>query len=222
MKYFFVAIISSFLILSCEEVSTEMETSKAPTIQVIDTDFSKGQLNHVQEINLNDLVKLHGHLCDGLVVGYLGLNEAFKKLYPNGIVDRTNTRIISKSSPCLTDAAIYLTGGRYQYNSFYVNDSIEGFYQIQRLDNQKSIFVNLKKAVKPTKIDSLGNLAIQQKLTVKEINHLRKLEDEFTVFLLNTPPNELFQVEIISDFQWKPNTRNDYLKTDVLNKHLSE
>ncbi|MEX2411632.1 MAG: FmdE family protein [Candidatus Paceibacterota bacterium] len=99
-----------------------------PTIQTIDTDFSKGKLIHTQNISLNDTAKFHGHLCDGLVVGFLGLKEALLLLYPNGIVDRTNTQIVSKSSPCLTDVAIYLTGGRYQFNTFYVDDNIEYTY----------------------------------------------------------------------------------------------
>lgn len=205
---------------SCSKQHQEIDISKAPTIKVIDTDFSKGQLNLVQDIQLDDLVKLHGHLCDGLVVGYLGLNEAFKELYPDGIVDRTNTRIISKSSPCLTDAAIYLTGGRYQYNSFYVEDNMDVIYKIQRLDNKKSISINLKKGVKPSEIDSLGRLAVEKKLGLEEIKHLKKVEDEFSVFLLNTQAKKLFDVEIITNFQWNPNPKNDYLKTDVLNKDL--
>lgn len=42
-----------------------------PSVKVLDTDFSKGRLKNVQTINLNDAVKLHGHLCDGLVVGFM-------------------------------------------------------------------------------------------------------------------------------------------------------
>jgi len=167
------------LIISCQTPADKIDTSKAPRIQVIDTDFSKGQLNNTQTIELDDLVKFHGHLCDGLVVGYLGLNEALNKLYPDKIVDRTNTRIISKSSPCLTDAAIYLTGGRYQFNSFYVDNEIEGFYHIQRMDNQKALQVSLKTNIKPETIDSLGNLAIQKKLSLEELKKLQQLEDDF-------------------------------------------
>lgn len=110
-----------------------------PTIQTIDTDFSKGRLNHEQTITLEDTARFHGHLCDGLVVGFLGLKEALLQLYPNGIIDRTNTRIVSKSSPCITDIAIYLTRGRYQFNTFYVDDSISYPYIVQRTDNGLTI-----------------------------------------------------------------------------------
>jgi acetolactate decarboxylase len=49
-------------------------------IKTNDTDFSKGRLGHTQEITIDDVAKFHGHLCDGLVVGFLGLREALYKL----------------------------------------------------------------------------------------------------------------------------------------------
>lgn len=203
--------------LSCTPFAEE---KKQITFETIDTDFSKGRLNHKQKITINDLEKFHGHLCDGLVVGALALQEAMKELYPNEPIDRTNLRIISKPSPCLTDVAIYLSGGRYQFNTFYVDTDFEGLYIIQRIDDLKTVTVSLNKGVKPTAIDSLGNIAIQQNLPPCEIDHLRKLEDDFTQTLIQSNPTKLFTVKEISNFQWNPNTKNDYLKTDVLNKNL--
>lgn len=129
-----------------------------PSIKVLDTDFSKGRLQNVQTITLNDAVKLHGHLCDGLVVGFLGLKEGLCKLYPDSIIDRTNNRIVSKSSPCLTDIAIFMTGARYQYNTYYVSDSIKYQFVVQRIDNEKTYGIMLKPGLMPTAIDSLGRL----------------------------------------------------------------
>ena len=54
---------------------TSISFAQTPSIKVLDTDFSKGRLQNVQTITLDDAVKLHGHLCDGLVVGFLGLKE---------------------------------------------------------------------------------------------------------------------------------------------------
>lgn len=87
--------------------------TQAQSIKVNDTDFSKGRLGNIQPVDLQDLSKFHGHLCDGLAEGFLALQQALYELYPDSIIDRTNTRIVSKPSPCLTDVAIYLTGGRY-------------------------------------------------------------------------------------------------------------
>lgn len=220
MKYS-ISFILLLIITSCETSLTEIDTSKAPKIQVIDTDFSKGKLSLVQGIHLDDVALFHGHLCDGLVVGYLGLNEALQDLYPNGIVDRTNTRIISNSSPCLTDVAIYVTGGRYQFNSFYVDDKIDGFYHVQRMDTEQSIRVDLKPDVKPKAIDSLGRLAIQQKLNACELAELKKLEDNFSHFLLTHPVNDVFEIQVMKNFNWQPKPKNDYMKSDIINKNSS-
>jgi len=212
MKFYWLVILFAFA--SCNT------SDKFPEFETIDTDFSKGRLNHKQTATINDLEKFHGHLCDGLVVGALAMQEAMKILYPNQPIDRTNLRIVSKPSPCLTDVAIYLTGGRYQFNTFYVDTDFEGLYIIQQIDNLKTVSVSLKNGVKPTAIDSLGNIAIQQNLSPCDIDHLRKLEDDFTKTLIQSDPTNIFTVKEIPNFQWSPKTKNDYLKTDILNKDL--
>jgi len=190
--------------------------------QTIDTDFSKGRLAHKQNITINDLEKFHGHSCDGLVVGVMALKQAMSLLYPNQPIDRTNLRIVSKPSPCLTDVAIYITGGRYQFNTFYVDTTFDGLYIVQRMDNNLTVSVSLNEGVKPTAIDSLGNLAIQQKLSSCGIDSLRRLEDNFTKKLYESDPNKIFTVKTLDNFNWNPNTKNDYIKSDVLNKKLPD
>ena len=214
MKFYWLVILFAFA--SCNT------SDKFPEFETIDTDFSKGRLNHKQKITINDLEKFHGHLCDGLVVGALATQEAMKVLYPNQPIDRTNLRIVSKPSPCLTDVAIYLTGGRYQFNTFYVDTEFEGLYIIQRIDDLKTVSVSLNKGVKPAAIDSLGNIAIQQNLSPCDIDHLRKLEDDFTQTLIQSDPTKLFTVKEIQNFKWNPKTKNDYLKTDIINNDLPD
>jgi len=192
-------------------------------IQVNDTDFSKGKLGLKHEINLTDLEKFHGHLCDGLVVGFLGIKQGLQALYPDGLMDRTNTRIISKSSPCLTDVAVYVSGGRYQFDTFYVEDTIEnGLYVIQRIDNGKTVKVNLNTGIKPPEIDKMGSKAIQGDLAACELKELKQLEDAFSQKLLSSNPEEIFTVTKITNFEWKPILKNDYLKTDILNKNKGD
>lgn len=199
-----------------------MESTTYPTFETIDTDFSKGRLKHKQTITITDLEKFHGHLCDGLVVGALAVQESMKLLYPNQAIDRTNLRIVSKPSPCLTDVAIYLTGGRHQFHTFYVDTEFDGLYIIQRIDNLKTISVSLNTGIKPAEIDRLGSMAVEQKLSPCDLDRLRILEDEFTETLIQSDPKRLFKVQEISNFTWNPTNKNDYLKTDILNKNLPE
>lgn len=191
-----------------------------PSMEVLDTNFSKGSLNHTQTITLNDVAKFHGHLCDGLVVGFIGLKEALLQLYPNGIIDRTDTRIISKSSPCLTDAAIYVTGGRYQFNTFFVSDSINYAFVVQRISDGKTFGVKLKPGIKPTEIDRLGKLANEKKLNACELEELHKLEEVFSKQMLTYNPKDIFSIEEVPNFIWNPNLKNDFIKTDTVNKDI--
>lgn len=186
-------------------------------IKTNDTDFSKGRLGNLQEVSLDDVVKFHGHLCDGLVVGFLGLKEALLQLYPDGIVDRTNTRIVSNPSPCLTDVAVYLTGGRYQYNTFNVS-KIPSLFIVQRTDNNKTLQIKLREGVKPKEIDSLSNLAVDKRLSSCELEHLRELENSFTDKLLSLSAKDIYEIIPLPNFSWKSSLSKTYVKTDVSNK----
>ena len=186
--------------------------------EVIDTDFSKGQLTNIQNVKYDDLVKFHGHSCVGLLEGMQALQVGLKVLYPDGIVDRTNTRIISRSSPCLTDAAIYLTGGRYQYNTFYVTDSIPGIYIIQRINNKRTVIVNRKEKVKPEIIDIMGKKAIAKELSFSQLRKLKRLEDDYSRKLRRDKPQLNFTVTELPNYIWAPVLNSSFIKTDIINK----
>lgn len=213
MKPFLILILFTFSIFGL---------AQNPSIQVIDTDFSKGRLQNVQTITLTDVAKLHGHLCDGLVVGFLGLKETMYKLYADSIIDRTNNRIVSRSSPCLTDIAIFMTGARYQYNTYYVSDSIKYLFIVQRIDNARTFGVKLKSGLMPAAIDSLGRLATKGELDACGIDSLRKLESQFSTFLLSKKPQDLYIIEEIKNFKWLQVLKGNFVKTDVLNKKLKD
>lgn len=214
------SILTILLFISCSsETGKQNLSQKSKSIRVIDTYFSKGRLGLEHQIKLKDIENFHGHLCDGLVVGFIGLNEGLIKLYPDSIIDRTNTRIISNSSPCLTDVAIYLTGGRSQYNTFYVSNEIEGIYIVQRIDNGKTIEVKLNEGVKPKEITLLGFQADNGELSSCQLLDLKEMEDRFSVKLLESIPAEIFTISEISDFAWEPILSNEFIKTDIINKN---
>lgn len=223
MRFIYTLLTLPLFLVACTDHSDSSNGVESTKIEfvVIDTDFSKGRLQHVQQINLSDLEKFHGHLCDGLIVGALGIKEGLKILYPNDTIDRTNLRVISKSSPCLTDVAIYVGGGRYQFETFYVDNNIPGFYVIQRIDNLKTISISIKEGVIPHEIDSLGALAVQQKLEACQIDYLKNLEDELSKKLLSTSPDQLFIIQEVHSDVWKPSFTT-FPKTDVLNKAKEE
>jgi acetolactate decarboxylase len=168
---------------------------------------------------MDDLITLHGHWCDGLVVGALGLGEALKELYPNTPIDRTDLRIISRSSPCLTDVAVMLTGGRAQFGTFQVSDTIPGLYIVQRISDGRAFSVKLQPGVKPAAIDSLSRFAVAGTLSPCGLDSLQTIEERFGADLLAQDTKTTYLVEERVDFQWHATSFPTYTKTDILNKN---
>ena len=207
------------IVLLLAACSGSQEQSPELQWHVVDTDFSKGRLGNEQTVTFTDLEKLHGHWCDGLVVGAIGLGEALKELYPSAPIDRTDLRVTSRSSPCLTDVAIMLTGGRAQFGTFQVSDTIQGLYIVQRVSDGRTFSVKLRPGVKPAVIDSLGGLAVARTLSPCGIDSLRSTEASFGADLLTHDPRTTFVVKEQTAFQWPEPAFTTYTKTDILNKN---
>jgi acetolactate decarboxylase len=67
----------------------------------------------------------------------------------------------------------------------------------------------------------MEKLAVMQELSPCQLQELRAIEDEFTDFLFQADAREIFTVEQISDFEWKPMLKNDFVKTDIINKNAA-
>ncbi len=77
----------------------------SPSFEVRDTVNKYGRYaDKTKRITLGDLIKLHGHFCGGLVEGAGALKLAFDKLFPGGVVDRTDLRIASNAGRSATSA----------------------------------------------------------------------------------------------------------------------
>jgi len=77
----------------------------------------------------------------------------------------------------------------------------------------------MKKGVKPKEISEMGAKAVQGELPACDLDRLKSLEENFAHHLLTTPPQDNFTVEEVKNFEWKPVLKNDFKKTDVLNKN---
>lgn len=192
---------------------------KQLSFSVIDTDFSKGRLGFEQKVDLVDLVKFHGHLCDGLVVGAKALEFTFQNLFQVEKIDRTDFRILSAPSPCLTDVASYLSGGRIQFGTQLVQKLGADLFVIQRISDGKTFQIGLKPGVKPAQIIEMTAKAEKAALSPCELEELKKLEDAFSIELLHAKASDVFHFAEISDFQWENQPQVIFPKTDVINKN---
>jgi acetolactate decarboxylase len=87
-------------------------------------------------------------------------------------------------------------------------------------DNGLTYGVKLKPGIKPSIIEEMGNTAIAGKLSPCDLDHLKKLEDDFSQLLLSSNPAGLFIVDAIQKFNWQPVLENNFIKTDIINKAL--
>ncbi len=109
-------------------------------LQVMDTDSALGRRNlHPKQITLKDMARMHGHLCDGLVTAWVELSEALRALFPNGVVDRTDVRVVSKNAPCWSDAGAWMTGARVNQGTLMLDNAVGDGFIVQRISTGAAV-----------------------------------------------------------------------------------
>lgn len=178
-------------------------------IVVKDTDSALGRYNQrTKEIGLKELARLHGHMCDGLVIAFVEIKGVFEKLFPDGVVDRTDLRAVSKNGPCWADTAALMTGARINFKTLRIDASIGDGFIIQRISTGQAYKVHLKTGVFPEEQAVLENkirsLRAQGKpVTAKDIDQVEKMGDELSLKLLTTPPDKLLNIEKLEGYKFQ-------------------
>jgi formylmethanofuran dehydrogenase subunit E len=188
--------------------------------RVLDTESSLGPYaSDTKTVTLKDLVKMHGHPCDGLVTAACALSVGLARLYPDGVIDRTDTGCITNNSPCYGDVAAYLTGGRIRFGTQKIDPSLGNEFILHRFSTGGTVRVSLKPGIFPAEV-----LALEQKIrggtfTLEETRHCQQAEWDYARHLLNTPLEECFDVTEMKGFQWTPDAY-EYrgVRGDIVNK----
>lgn len=196
-----------------------------PVFRVRDTESSHGRYaKGIKQIRGIDLVRFHGHPCDGLFRGMYAMSLALQSLFPDGVVDRTDLRFLSRNSPCLGDVGAYLTGGRVRFGTQDVRNRPGVWYIAQRVSTGKSVEVVEEEGFFPHEImdmeSRLPTLSEQEKS--EAVTTLKQMqEDWLRNSLFPSRPEEHYVVREI-DFVWEDvpyvhkGTRTDVLYKDVL------
>lgn len=198
-----------------------INASYIPTFEVLDTESSLGHYaGKTKTITLKDLVKMHGHLCDGLVTAACALKLGLNELYPDGIIDRTDTCGITNNSPCFGDIMAYLTGARIRFGTQKIDPKMGNEFIIHSISTGQTVKVALKQGMFPQVVMELEKKLKSGKFTKEEMDLCQKLQWEFAKKTLSQPLENSFMVEKVSDFKWQP---DDYSKAskrgDVINKN---
>ena len=201
-----------------------MTEMNIPVFTVLDTESSHGRYSlSTKEITFDDLVKFHGHACDGLYRGTYALSVAFKILFHGGVIDRTDLRAISRNSPCLGDAGSYLTGARVRFGTQDVMSEQGVWYILQRISTGEAVKVTEDRGFFPAEISDAEALlvtATREELPGK-LDHLKSLQDNWVKnTLLKTKPEDHYHAREI-EYKWKEVPySNRGIRTDIIFKDV--
>lgn len=192
-------------------------------IKVLDTNSSLGRYSvKKKNVTLKDMAKMHGHLCDGLVIAYIELKEGLYRLYPDKIIDRTDLRVVTKNGPCWVDACSFLTGARINFGTLSIDNSLVNSIIIQKISTGETYQVSLKKDVFPQELADLEaeiKLASKrgEKVSDEKIKRLEYLANNLSKKILTTDTAYLIEITKLENYKYKQNIQTG-IRTDVINK----
>ncbi len=195
---------------------------------VRDTDSALGRMNlQPKQLSLRDLARVHGHLCDGLVVSWVEIKLLLERMFPQGVVDRTDLRVVAKNGPCWVDAAGWMTGARVNHGTLVLDNAVGNGFVIQRISTAEAMRARLKAGIFPAELAKLEQSmrtrrASGGEVTSGEIDRFEAMATEFCQRLLNTSPETMVLVERLEHFEFP--TRNQSLivpRSDSINRYVA-
>lgn len=181
---------------------TRAEASRV-LLRVLDTESSLGPLSATpQPVTIEDLVRFHGHPCDGLIAAAEGISLGLEVLFPDGVVDRTDVAGAANASPCYSDVAAYLTGARTLYGTLVIDKSLGDEWLLLRRSTGKAVRVRLKPGVKPEGLPVMEARLRREGCDATLIARVQALQLQFIHRLLSSPPASLFEVKTLSAFPY--------------------
>jgi formylmethanofuran dehydrogenase subunit E len=192
-------------------------------VRVLDTDSALGRYSlQRKELGLKDLSRVHGHMCDGLVISFVEIKAALERLFPDGIVDRTDLRAVSKNGSCWVDAVAMITGARINFQTLRIDNAIGDGFIIQRISTGEAYEVRLKPGVFPAEQARLeARIRESRKLgrpvSAADIDRVEVLANDLSRRLLNSPPAEILEVKKLDRYEFRSNDDMGE-RGDVINK----
>jgi formylmethanofuran dehydrogenase subunit E len=170
------------------------------------------------------MARIHGHLCDGLVIAFVEIKAVLERLFPDGIVDRTDLRAVSKNGPCWVDAVAFMTGARINFQTLRIDNGVGDGFIIQKISTGETYQVSLKPGVFPVKQAALeshirGFRAEGKPVTGAEIDEFETLSEQLSRKMLTTPAAELVEVRPLPNYRF---VAMDLLggRGDIINKDM--
>ena len=176
----------------------------APTFEVRDTVNKYGRYaSEAKRVTLKDLIKFHGHFCGGLVEGATTLRVAFDRLFPEGMIDRTDLRISSNNSACGGDVAAYLTGARARFGSHLIDPALkESDFVVHRVSTGRTMRVAINVATYPEEVRAQMKKIESGTFTPADIDMFQDLQWAYARKLVSRPSTESVTVSENPAYLW--------------------
>lgn len=180
------------------------EAAHAPVFRVRDTVNKYGRYSSEPKIiTVKDLIKFHGHFCGGLVEGAVALKLAFDRLFPEGMIDRTDLRIASNNSACGGDVAAYLTGARTRFGSHLIDPKLkESDFVVQRVSTGATVRVVINAATYPHDVREQMRKIESGKFAPADIDRFQDLQWEYARKLVSRPAAESVDLVESPQYVW--------------------
>jgi formylmethanofuran dehydrogenase subunit E len=199
----------------------------APVFEILATKGTQGRYyEHTYAVTIKDMIKWHGHDCEGTTHAANSMKVAFEILFPDGIIDRSVLKGISGTGPCWSDAVAFLTGARLQYGNlgFFKNKDYSHAILLYREDTKMAVLATLKKGINnipgepvvlPEKIEWTPKVNMQEVMDLKsevknskgeptpyQVDLLRYYQWQHVNDILSHPLHDSYQAKIIENFNW--------------------
>jgi formylmethanofuran dehydrogenase subunit E len=240
IRVFVITLLTLLLFASGRSIASEGKTDNSPDwfyptwaaeakyskpIVVRDTDSALGRYSlKTKEIGLKDFARLHGHMCDGMVIAFVEIKAVLEKLFPDGVVDRTDLRAVSKNGPCWVDTVALMTGARNNFQTLRIDNGIVDGFIIQRISTGQAYDVHLKFDVFPKDQAALEDRIRKLRregnpVAGSDIDAVEKMADALSLKLLATPASDLLEIKELPGFKF---TAIDLFggRGDIVNKDM--
>lgn len=199
----------------------------APVFEVLATQGTQGRYYpYTYAVTIKDMIKWHGHDCEGTTHAANMMKVAFEILFPDGIVDRSVLKGISGTGPCWSDAVAFLTGARLQYGNlgYFRNKDYNHAILLYRTDTEVAVLATWKKGINnipgepvvlPGEISWTPVVDMQKVMDLKkkvkdaqgdpspyDVDLMRFYQWQHVNDILSHPLHESYQAKIIEDFRW--------------------
>ena len=200
----------------------------APVFEILATKGTQGRYYpYTYALTVKDMIKWHGHDCEGTTHAAACIKVALGILFPDGIIDRSVLGGISGPSPCWSDAVAFLTGARLQYGNlgFFKDKNYAHAIALYRMDTDVAALATYKKGINtipgepvvlPEKITWQPQVDTQEVMNLKklvknaggkptpyQVDQLRYYQWRHINDILSRPLEESYQAQVIEGFKWE-------------------